>query len=159
VAFAAYMFVCSFYNVIVLEPMSVMGPARHASRTYSYFRAQLLVHIRLVGALSIMICTVALMVGRVAPHSPLVGAIVGSAVALPFLLLLWLARRMCYVLQRPAVAILGSFLYFSLVLGGLYVLRGTAILSPFSAFLLTGSASLLSAALVIKSLAAVRGDT
>src|SRR5580704_9484209 len=30
VAFAAYLFVSGFHNVLVLEPLSVMGPSRHA---------------------------------------------------------------------------------------------------------------------------------
>jgi hypothetical protein len=44
IAFAGYLFVGGLHNVIVLEPMSVIGPSRHAARLREYFRAQLLVH-------------------------------------------------------------------------------------------------------------------
>ena len=32
VAFAGFLFVSGFHNVLLLEPMSVMGPSRHAER-------------------------------------------------------------------------------------------------------------------------------
>ena len=44
VAFAGYLFVSGLHNVIVLEPMSVIGPSRHANRLGEYFRAQMVVH-------------------------------------------------------------------------------------------------------------------
>src|ERR1700730_16072293 len=52
VAFAASLFVAGFYNVLVLEPLSVFGPARHASNLLAYFRAQVRLHFLLVGSLS-----------------------------------------------------------------------------------------------------------
>jgi hypothetical protein len=152
VAFTGYVFVCGFYNVIVLEPMSVMGPSRHAGRLHAYFREQIVIHAGLVGVLSTIVLVAGLIVWRVAPHTPLVGAISGSSLALPFLLLLWLVRRLCYVMNRPSAAIFGSAAYLSLVVSGLYALRGLGRLSPFFAFVLTGTASLLAAALVIRRL-------
>lgn len=161
VAFAGYLFVCGFYNVIVLEPMSVMGPSRHAGRLPAYFREQIIVHAGLVGILSTIVLVAGLMVWRIAPHTPLVGAIAGSGLALPFLLFLWLVRRMCYVMHRPSAAILGSAAYLSLVISGLYLLRSLGKLSPFSAFVLTGAASFLAAVLVMRclGLAASRART
>jgi hypothetical protein len=50
IAFAGYLFVGGLHNVCVLEPMSVIGPSRHAARLREYFRAQLLVHGVMVGA-------------------------------------------------------------------------------------------------------------
>lgn len=152
VAFTGYVFVCGFYNVIVLEPMSVMGPSRHAGRLRTYFQEQVIVHAGLVGILSTMILVAGWIVWRIAPHTPLVGAVAGSGLALPFLLFLWLVRRLCYVMHRPSAAILGSAAYLSLVVSGLYLLRALGKLSPFSAFALTGSASFLAAVLVIRRL-------
>ncbi len=51
VAFAGFLFVSGFHNVLLLEPMSVMGPSRHAARLPGYFRAQIAVHFILVGVL------------------------------------------------------------------------------------------------------------
>jgi O-antigen/teichoic acid export membrane protein len=149
IAFAAYLFVCGFHNVIILEPMSVLGPARHSKALLGYFRAQISVHGVLVGALSMIAALAAAVTWRIVPQSPLAGAIVGSAIALPFLLLIWLARRMCYILQRPGIAILGSATCLATVLVGLYMLRHLNALGPFYAFLLVGAGSLLGSALVL----------
>ena len=150
VAFAGYLFVCGFYNVIVLEPMSVMGLGRHAGRLPAYFREQIVIHAKLVGFLSTLVLAAGGMAWHIAPHTPLAGAILGSGLALPFLLFLWLVRRICYVLQRPSSAILGSATHLSLVICGLYILRDLGKLSPFSAFLLTGSSSFLAASFVLR---------
>ena len=149
IAFAAYLFICGFHNVLILEPMSVLGSARHAAAFSTYFRAQTLVHAVLVGALAAVAALASALVWRFVPQSPLVGAILGSALALPFLLFLWLARRMCYVLQRPAIATLGSGACLGVVLLGLYALRDLDWLTPFTAFLLIGGGSLAGSSLVL----------
>src|ERR1700685_1566655 len=41
VAFAGYLFLTGFYNALLLEPMIVIGPARHAASLRPYFRTQL----------------------------------------------------------------------------------------------------------------------
>ena len=69
--------------------------------------------------------------------------------ALPFLLLLWLVRRLCYVVQRPSVAVLGSATYLLFVLAGMYILARFGRLSALTAFLLMGSGSVLAALLLI----------
>ena len=148
IAFAAYLFIAGFHNVILLEPISVFGPSRYATRLREYFRSQLILHVILCAALSVVAGLAATILWLQQPQSPLVGAIAGSALAIPFLLLLWLVRRMCYVLQLPRTAILGSSSCLALVLAGLYVLRHLDWLSPFSAFLIIGTGSLLGSCLI-----------
>ncbi len=152
IAFVGYLFVGGLHNVLVLEPMSVMGPSRHAAWLPEYFRAQLAIHGVLVGICSVAVVCVAAIVRLVAPTSALGGAIAGSGLALPFLLSLFLARRMCYVRQRPFIAAFGSGcgLLFGLV--GLYVLRHFGWLSPFSVFLLMGVASLVGSCVVLRQI-------
>ena len=150
IAFAGYLFVGGLHNVIVLEPMSVIGPSRHAARLREYFRAQLLVHGVMVGTCSAGVACIAVAVWLVAPASPLAGAIAGSGLALPFLLSLFLARRMCYVRQRPFTAALGSGCCLGLALVGLYVLRHFGWVSPSSVFLLVGVGSLAGSCVVLR---------
>jgi hypothetical protein len=152
VAFGGYLFVCGFHNVIVLEPLSVLGPSRHTARLAVYFREQIAVHAVLVGVLSAVVLISVLVVWQVAPQSPLIGALLGGGLALPFLLFLWLARRMCYVVQCPSTAILGSAFYLAFVLAGLFAMRYFGYLSPFAAFLLTGLGSLFAALFVLQKL-------
>lgn len=149
VAFAGYLFVSGFHNVMLLEPLSIIGPSTHANRLPAYFREQLAVHAILVGPLSLAVLMAGMVLWRIRPHSSLIGAVIGSGLVLPLLLLLWLVRRMCYVLQRPATAVFGSGLYFSIVTGGLFLLRHFDELSPFAAFLLMGFASLLASVLLL----------
>ena len=150
IAFAGYLFVGGLHNVMVLEPMSVIGPSRHAARLQEYFRAQLVVHGVLVGMCSGVAACIAVLVWLLAPESALAGAIAGSALALPFLLSLFLARRMCYVRQRPFTATLGSGCCLVLALVGLYMLRHFEWVSPCSVFLLVGVASFVGSCLVFR---------
>jgi O-antigen/teichoic acid export membrane protein len=149
VVFAAFLFISGFHNVLVLEPLSVMGPSRYADRLPAYFRAQLAVHGVLVGVLSLVGLLGGLILWRVTPRSPLVSAMFGSAMVLSLLLLLWLARRMCYVMQRPGVAVAGSAAYLLLIVAGLAALRYFDKVSPFSAFLLMGGGSLLATCILV----------
>jgi O-antigen/teichoic acid export membrane protein len=149
VAFAASLFVSGFHNVLVLEPLSVYGPARHASNLLAYFRVQIRLHFFLVGALAGIGLLAALVSWFVTPEKDLAFAVAGSAIALPFFLLLWLVRRMCYVVQKPSLAVSGSVAYLVAALIGLFALRYFGKVSPFSVFLLIGVTSLFASAIVL----------
>ncbi|HLJ15608.1 MAG TPA: polysaccharide biosynthesis C-terminal domain-containing protein [Bryobacteraceae bacterium] len=148
VTFAAYLFVSGFHNVLLLEPLSVMGPARHAERLPAYFRAQVVFHALLTGVLAVVALMAGFVMWRVSPGSVLIGALVGGGVALPFMLLLWLVRRLCYVVQRPAVASVGSATYLLFVLAGMYFLGRLGRLGSCTAFLLMGCGSVVAALLL-----------
>jgi O-antigen/teichoic acid export membrane protein len=157
IAFAAYLFIAGFHNVILLEPLSVFGPSRHARNLPSYFRSQTTLHFGLCAALSGLAALIAAILWLRQPLSPLAGAMLGSSVALPFLLLLWLSRRMCYVLQLPRLAILGSASCLALALAGLFALRALDWLAPLTTFLVFAAASVLgSAAIFVPLLPAAR---
>src|SRR5215475_1469188 len=157
IAFAAYLFICGFHSAIILEPMSVYGTARHSSDLRRYFRAQIAVHAVLASALSAVAALIAGVVWLIAPQSLLANSIFGAALAIPLLLLLWVARRMCYVLQHPGTALFGSVGCLVTVFAGLYALRFLQWLTPFSAFLLTALGSLLGATLILARIARVQG--
>lgn len=148
VAFAAYLFLTVFHNALLLEPTSVIGPARHPQELLPYFRAQLRVHGILVWPLTGIALIAALVFWRITPASPLPGALAGGGVALPVLLLLWLARRMCYVLQEPSVAVIGSAVYFALSLAALLALHFLNRVTPANSFLVLGLTSLLGASVI-----------
>lgn len=159
VAFAGFLFVSGFHNVLLLEPFSVMGPSRYEGKLPAYFRAQVAVHVILVGTLSSVLLIGGLVIWRVAPGSPLTGAVMGGGLALPFLLLAWMARRMCYVVQRPAMAVVGSGIYLLFVLAGLLMLGRFGRVGSFTAFLLMGCGSILTSALLFWRLGLGAGET
>ena len=154
VAFAGLLFASGFHNVLLLEPMSVIGPTRYAGQLLSYFRSNLKVHAALVGTLSALV-----LLGGVAMalygSQQLAGALLGGGIALPFLLLLWLVRRMCYVVQRPSVALFASSFSLIVISGGLFALHERRALTPFTAFVLTGAASLFASLLLLRQLGVV----
>ena len=149
VAFAGFLFVSGFQNVLLLEPISVFGPSRYAGRLSQYFKTQLLVHALLIGLLSASVIISGLLLKHFSPSNSLVGATLGGGIALPFMLLLWLARRMCYIMQRPAIAAIGSASYLLFVAVGLLLLKHFAWLGSFTAFALLGIGSLLSSVVLI----------
>lgn len=159
VAFATILFLSGFHNVLLLEPMSVMGPARYSSRTAGYFAAQLKIHKLLGVLLASVLLLMALSMKLLGANRDLATATAASAFALPFFLMLWLVRRMAYMVQRPAIAGWASGGYFLLTLVGLLVLHRMNKLSPSTAFLLMGSAGLFSAALPLWQLGMLGATT
>jgi O-antigen/teichoic acid export membrane protein len=152
VAFAGYLFLTLFHNALLLEPLSVIGPARHVARLGEYFRAQMRVHGVLVWPLSGTTLVAALIFARLAAHSPLVGALIGGGLSLPLLLLLWLTRRMCYVLQRPSIAALGSGFYFVFSLAAIVALHAVARLTPLAAFFALALGSFVGSAVIFRKI-------
>ncbi|HEX4643564.1 MAG TPA: hypothetical protein VH161_08845 [Candidatus Acidoferrales bacterium] len=159
VAFAGFLFVSGFHNVLLLEPLSVFGPSRYAGRLPEYFKTQIVIHTLLVGALSAAVIFAGLLLWRFLPGNPLTGAVLGVGVALPFLLLLWLARRMCYVMHRPATAILGSGFYLAFVCAGLFLAGRYGRVNAFNAFLLMAAGSLLAAGILARALGLLSGGS
>jgi O-antigen/teichoic acid export membrane protein len=152
VAFATLLFLSGFHNVLLLEPMSVIGPAHYAGREAAYFVAQLKVHKLLAGMLAAALLLTALLMSLLGVTHGLVKATAASAFALPFFLMLWLVRRLAYMLQRPALAGFASAGYFVLIVCGLLLLHRYHGLSPATAFLLMGTAGLLCVVLPLRQL-------
>jgi len=152
VAFATLLFLSGFHNVLLLEPMSVMGPARYSNQASAYLAAQLKIHRLLGSLLAGALLLTALLMKLLEANRELAMATAASAFALPFFLMLWLVRRMAYMVQRPAIAGWASAGYFLLTLFGLLVLHTRNVLTPTTAFFVLGSAGLLSVALPLRQL-------
>lgn len=152
VAFATLQFFFGFHNVLLIEPMSVMGPANYSRRILAYFRAQLQVQMVLSAVLSLLMFATAAIMSRIGVQHELVMAIGAAALAFPLILLLWLVRRMCYVVQRPAIATWASAFYLCLMLIGLFALRTAGWLDAATAVLLMAVVSVPAAVVPIRML-------
>ena len=158
VAFATLLFLSGYHNVLLLEPMTVLGPARYSAEMTGYFFAQLKLNTIVVALLSgLMLLAAGVMAAFGAQHALTVATAV-SALALPFLLLFWLVRRMCYVVQRPAIAAWASAGYFILVLVGLFALHTKSWLDSTEALLLVAAASVLAVLLPLGQLGLLRAS-
>jgi O-antigen/teichoic acid export membrane protein len=156
IAFVTLLFVSGYHNVLLLEPMTVLGPARYSSEMTAYLFAQLKVNAVVVVCLSGMMLLTAGAMSVFGGQHALITATVASALALPFLLLFWLVRRMCYVVKRPAIAAWASAGYFVLVLAGLFAMHEMSHVDTSRAFLLVAVASVLAVLVPLRQLGLLR---
>ena len=152
VVFALFLFLAGIHYALVIEPMSVNWPANYPRNLADYFEAQIWVHLALTAALAIPLLLVAALLALFGYGGPLPGALLGGGLALPFILLLWLARRMCRILERPVSAMSGSACNLALLVCGLLALQVTHKITPFLAFLFLGFSSLCAALLIFHKL-------
>jgi len=149
IAFSFYLLILVAYEALVLEPMSVLGPSVYHDSMPGYFATLLRLHVR-YGCLWIAVSVLGYVISKWSGlHPGVLSALLGATIAAPFVLLFWLVRRSWYVQLRPARALLGAGLYFSFVLGGLFVLLNRHLLSPFTGFLLMGFAALVAALILL----------
>lgn len=152
VSFAGFLFLSGFHNVIFVEPMTVIGPSSYSRRLTDYFSAQLRAHMILVGTLAGLGLLGGGVLAIVVSRSPLGAVILAASLSVPLLLSFWMTRRMCYVVQDPAIAMQASALYFALLFAGTFGLRQLSSLTPSTAFLLMASSSVLASVFILRRL-------
>jgi len=150
--FALFLFLAGLHNALVLEPMSVNRPANYPRNLADYLEAQIWVHLAFTAVLAAPLLLAAALLALSGYGGPLPGALLGAGLALPFVLLRWLARRMCRILARPVSAVSASACSLVLLLCGLLALQVTHKTTPFLVFLLLGFASLCVALLIFHKL-------
>jgi O-antigen/teichoic acid export membrane protein len=152
VCFAVLLFVSGLHNVLVVEPTTVLGSSRYWNRLPEYFAGQLQVHLLVaVGLASLgMMAAVAEMLYQ--GGKPLLPATLALGIGLPLILLLFVVRRMCYVLQNPSLAAQASSLYCFTLMTGMLLLWRVGRLTSASAFLLMALGSLLASLFVMQRL-------
>ncbi len=144
VAFTLFLVASGFHNALLVDPACVLGPARFRDGLSGYFKKLVWLHAAWSAAASLGIAATALAVSV----ASLRRALYGLAAALPFLLLLWLLRRLCYVQAGPAAALLSSAAYAALLVAGLFLLRRWGAPSPCGALLVMAAASATASATV-----------
>ncbi|MGE3652134.1 MAG: lipopolysaccharide biosynthesis protein, partial [Reyranellaceae bacterium] len=141
VAYAAFVFFVVVHTALVLEPLLVYQPGRYRDRATEYlavtFGGQTLVGIGCALALA-----AAAGILSVAAAPKPVPALLGAAVATPFVLTLWYFRRVCYVRLTPRHAAAASVCYLILSCGALAALQASESLDEFGAFCALGVAAL-----------------
>lgn len=109
--YSLIIFISGFHNALILEPLSVLGPSIFVDKINSYIRLQVKNHFILTGCLSLLIIIISLFL----KNNSIVSALVSAGIALPFILFVWLLRRIFYVLHVPLYALLTS-LFFAVFL-------------------------------------------
>jgi O-antigen/teichoic acid export membrane protein len=83
---------------------------------------------------------------RGATNGLMVAALLGTALAAPFILMRWLTRQPFYIMGAPHWSAAGGAIYFVVSLVVLVVLRSTGLLSAFTGLLMMGFAAFVAAA-------------
>jgi O-antigen/teichoic acid export membrane protein len=120
--FSVVLFLFGFYSALILEPMSVLGPAMYQQHPHSYYRIQGGFHL----LITLMLGSAGLIIGV-----PMLwngqgiwgGALLQAGLILPLVLLPYLARRPGYVDQQMGSAVSVSAKYAAVLLGGALVLH------------------------------------
>src|ERR1700730_5788501 len=92
-AFSIYMFLSSFHNALLLEPMSVYGPASYRNSLPEYLGRLVRLHVVVTVFLGLVTCIGVSVVGLFYKNSVLLSALWGVGLGIPWMLLFWLWRR------------------------------------------------------------------
>lgn len=141
VAFSIFLVLGSFHTALVSEPMLVFGQGRYRGRHTQYLGVLLSAHWGLVVLGSLILGASGAVVWRFGSPA-LASALLGFAIAGPFILLLWFMRRACYIRFEPQLAASGGLVYLLLMAIGLGTLYHRGWLSMFPALSVMGFTSL-----------------
>jgi len=133
----------AFYSAICVQPVLVLARREHASRFRQYFGCLLWMHVGVASIMSIAIAAIAAFLWFLGSIG-LAKTFLALSLAGPFITLLWLARRAHYALLKPYWPLCAGVLYLVLLVLGCYALARTNWLSPQSALIVIGAASLAS---------------
>jgi len=151
-AFGLFLLLAAAHNVLVLEPMSILGPLTKTGNAMDYFEAQIWVHLAFSAALAVPLLMAGGLFALSSHDGYLAGAFFGGGIALPFILLLRFARRMCVIVHRPAMAFAGSICKLAFLLAGVLALHARHKLTPLHVFLVLGFSCLCAALLLFHKL-------
>lgn len=142
-AFSLFLLLGGFHQAILLEPMSVFGPAEYVANRRQYLAALLWIHAGMGALILAVLGACSLLAARLHWSGGMAGALAGLALGAPFILLFWMARTAWYLELEPGRAARGALIYCGLTLGGLCGLYRARLLAPFTVFVLMGSAALV----------------
>jgi O-antigen/teichoic acid export membrane protein len=130
--FAIFLLLGSVHSAMLTEPLLVFGPGKYKDRLSEYMGALLYGHLSFAGLGSVVLLLIS---GGFAlsGSEALAVAMLALALAGPFILLLWLMRRMCYTRSEPRLAASGGAWYMFLMLAGAWILYWQEWLSVASA--------------------------
>lgn len=141
VVFAIYAFLISFYQALLLEPMSVLAASLDPIVFREYLGSLLRVHGKLSGGCAVVLLAAASVISVVWHNGPLARTLAGLGAASPLILGFWLARCACYVVRLPRYAAQAAFLYTVALLSALWCLKNLFGISGVTVFLSMGAAA------------------
>ncbi len=157
--FAVYMLLLGVHTGLIQDPMSVLGNAVYGDDLVGYCPRVLRFHVLLTLSLAAPTTVVGawfLWGSQDLLARPLGEALLALGISLPFLLLLWLSRRMAYLYLAPQQAALNAVMYIGLLLSGMAALRATKHVSVATAFIVMALVSGAAGTVLLARLGALR---
>lgn len=142
VMFAVFLFLGTLHTGLLTQPMLVFGSGKYKNRLSEYLGTLLGGHLSFA-ILSGFLLLLASLGLKLAGLSSLSMVLLDLTLAGPFILLLWLMRRACYMHLEPHLAASGGALYMALMLAGAYALYLLEWLTTGSALGVMGFSSLV----------------
>lgn len=130
-AYSVFLFLTGFHSSLLVEPMSVFGPARFRAAIPQYVRRLVAFHWLAAAVLGAGGVVVVMVVVRPAP-TELVWAMLPVFALVP---LFWMLRRAAYLQADPSVGPLAALIYNVVSFASLGVLRSAGMLGLGTAFL------------------------
>lgn len=150
-AYSAFLSLLLAHNALMTTPMLVFGQGKYRDIFSDYLGTLCRAHFALTLAASALLSLAALVLSRMA-SAALGWVFIALAISAPFILLLWLLRRAFYAQLEPAWAALSGMVYLAIFVAGTAWLHNAGLLTPSSAVLCMGAASLFTALLLLLKL-------
>ena len=141
VIYTIFLIASTFYNALILEPMSVIGASQFDSQIPRYLRSVFFLQSILTISFSIFFILSAVVSISLKPE--LTQSLIALAVGTPLMLLFWLYRQKCYLQTKPAQSFIGSLLYACILLTSLVGLHSKQFINPYTTLMIMGLASLI----------------
>lgn len=142
VANALFLFFASFHSAVLTEPMMVFGSGKYAGILRTYITKIFYGHWVFTGLGSLVVSGIGLIM--IYLDEQFLGySLLALAFCLPLMLLIWLMRRIFYVLQWPKIAFLGSIFYSIFILVAILFCIQTNRISVSATFVVLGIGSVL----------------
>ena len=147
-AYSIFLLLLVLHSALLTTPMLVFAPGKYSGRLSEYLGILLRCHFVFAVAGSALLVVAAFVLGRVY-SVVLERALLALAIAAPFILLLWLLRRMFYARLDPQWAAAGGGIYLVILLVCALALRALGRLTPTAGFLAMAAASIITCALLL----------
>jgi O-antigen/teichoic acid export membrane protein len=151
-AFEIFLVLSLAYACLIMEPMLVFGPSTYRDHFQKYFGVLLWMHFAVALATAVLLGSSALLVQKLGGPASLPRALEGAMLAGPCVLLFWLVRRAFYVKLDPKAAVVGGFVYGSVLLTGALIFYELRLLSAFITFMVMAAGALTATPLLLRRL-------
>lgn len=147
VVYTWFLLAQNLYDAFLTEPMAIIGSGKYINSLKAYFGYTFVGHVIialvLAGLLGIAAVIASVFDSEIVAHTML-----AAAVCCPLLLTRWLTRQPFYIVGQPQFSTIGGLIYFAASMAGVFALEHFHMLTPVSAMLVLGVASILSSVLL-----------